>query len=239
MGILRKLRYRCDVASDGVEALAALERRPYDAVLMDCRMPRMDGFEATMEIRRRQAGQGHVPIVAMTANALVGDREKCIAAGMDDYLSKPVKDQELEEILNRLVFGIDGGAPQPVPRTALPLTHANGVLDLEQFHQLRDLAGDGDNSDFLRNLVEQYLQEAACQLAELRRVTQGGEPKAVRTAAHGLKGSSATMGAKSVADACQALELLAGEGEMPAPEALERISAELERAAAALRSHLP
>ena len=239
MGILRKLRYRCDVAGDGVEALDALERRSYDAVLMDCRMPRMDGFEATMEIRRREGGQGRIPIVAMTANALVGDREKCIAAGMDDYLPKPVKDQELEGILNRLILGVDGGPSQRVARTAPPRVDANGVLDLEQFHQLRDLAGDREDSGFLRDLVEQYLQEAESQLAELRWVMQRGESEAVRTAAHGLKGSSATMGAKSVADACLALELVAAEGQMPMPEALERISDELKRAAAALRSHLP
>ncbi|MEA2828844.1 MAG: two-component system, sensor histidine kinase and response regulator [Actinomycetota bacterium] len=99
--MVAKMGYSCDVAGNGIEALSASDRRHYDAVLMDCQMPEMDGFEATAEIRRREVGGTPVPIIAMTAGALAEDRDRCLASGMDDYLSKPVKSSELERMLAR------------------------------------------------------------------------------------------------------------------------------------------
>jgi len=232
-GILTKLGYRCDVAGDGVEALAALERRAYDAVLMDCRMPRMDGFEATAEIRRREAGGRRVPIVAMTANALVEDRDKCMAAGMDGYLAKPVKDEELRSVLDHLLFGVETSPAQAGGAGPAP-AEGDGALDPEQFALLRALG----EPAVVATLVEQYLQDAATQLDDLRRIAEGGDPGDLRIAAHGLRGSSATMGASAVAATCEALEHAAGQGRMPAPDVLERLSFELDRAAEAMRSQL-
>ena len=104
-GLLDRLGFVSDLAGNGHEALAALERTTYAAVLMDCQMPEMDGYTATAEIRRREGAARHIPIIAMTAGALAGDEERCLAAGMDAYLPKPIDSLQLEAVLARWVVG--------------------------------------------------------------------------------------------------------------------------------------
>jgi len=116
--LLKKLGYDADVAANGLEAIDAVERSSYHAVLMDCQMPEMDGFEATRRLREREQGQGkHLPIIAMTANAMTGDREICLEAGMDDYLSKPIDTKELASKLAGIAerLALPAGSLDPAP----------------------------------------------------------------------------------------------------------------------------
>jgi CheY-like chemotaxis protein len=116
--VLERCGFRAHVVNDGREALQALSTQTYDAVLMDCQMPNIDGYEATRELRRREDGTRHTPVIAMTAHAMTGDRDRCLAAGMDDYIAKPVRSQTLVEVLRRWIVSPDtapedpaGGAP--------------------------------------------------------------------------------------------------------------------------------
>ncbi|MGD1052131.1 MAG: response regulator, partial [Solirubrobacteraceae bacterium] len=110
--------FRAHVVNDGREALQALSTQRYDAVLMDCQMPDIDGYEATRELRRRENGSRHTPVIAMTAHAMTGDRERCLDAGMDDYIAKPVRSQTLNEVLSRWIDPSEELPGAPARRTA-------------------------------------------------------------------------------------------------------------------------
>ena len=238
-GILAKLGYESDVAADGIEALAAVARRTYDAVLMDCHMPRMDGFEATAEIRRLETDGRHLPIIAMTAMAMVDDREKCIAAGMDDYLSKPVNVHALGAVLHRWIIEVQPNTEHEDIGGGNGPGDGEGVIDGRQFDVLVQLAATSDDPDLLESLVDRYLEQAASQLEQLRSATARGDATALMETAHSLKGASATMGASGVASATQSLEEAAARGETADSAGLERVALELSRATHALRARLP
>ena len=207
--MLETLGCRVDVAANGQDAIRMLELLPYDVVFMDCEMPEMDGYEATAEIRRRYAGKRHVPIVAMTAKAIQGDREFCLASGMDDYLSKPVRLEELELILRRWVTQSASGVesePEQVP-VSVPAEPAAPALDPMVTKQLRELAATTD-PDLMTEIYDGYLSSGAEYLTTLRESARAGDFQGLSRAAHALKGASATVGAGTLAEISRQLEAL-------------------------------
>ncbi len=226
--LLEQLGYRADVANNGLEAIETLERRPYDVVLMDVQMPELDGLDATRRICERWSPETRPHIIAMTANALPEDREACFAAGMDDYVAKPIRAEELVAALKR----------------AKPRADANGgseaveyvSLDDGALKNLRDLGGD----EFLDEVIDAFLADAPELVATLRRALDEGSSEELRRAAHTLKSNGATLGATEFAELCRTLEARAKAGELDgAGELVDRVEQEygaLRDALAALRS---
>jgi CheY-like chemotaxis protein len=217
--------YRVDAVANGREAVDALAHIPYDLVLMDCQMPEMDGYAATTEIRRREQEHGvaarHTPIIAMTANALKGDAEKCLAAGMDDYIPKPVTVQRLEAVLARWRPQTEPGAPDE-------------AVDERALAALRDLQAEG-RPDLLAELLAVYLRDTPPRLAALHEALARKDAEAVRREAHAIKGSSGYLGAVEMARLCVELEGQARTGDLiRAAELVQAIAAAFER----VRAHL-
>jgi two-component system, sensor histidine kinase and response regulator len=209
-GMLRRLGYSPEVARNGREALEVLDRAEYFAILMDCQMPEMDGFAATAEIRRREANDRHTPIIAMTANAMRGDRERCLAAGMDDYLAKPFRVQDLAEALGR--WTTDGGvATPPLPDSYAPaLDNAVGpppVLDQSALVSLERL-----ELDVIADVIIPFRQESALRLTAVEDAIARGDADAVRRLAHALKGDAMMVGALEMRALCAELERLGRQG---------------------------
>jgi len=232
--MLERLGYRVDVAHNGQEALEALERNSYAAVLMDVQMPGMDGHEATAEIRRREreaAGGGPgTPIIAMTANAMQGDREEALAAGMDDYVSKPVKLDELEAVLKRWV----SSPPESTPTMAHPTDSVDtqSPIDRDALENLRELGG----PELLSELVEMFTHDAHTGLTALRKALEWGDADSVWQLAHSLKGSSGNLGAARVSNVCEELQRAGAAGRLEAVASLlEQLETEVERVSPLLR----
>jgi len=229
--LLERLGYRADVATNGLEAIEALEQRPYDVVLMDVQMPQLDGLDATRRICERWPEERRPHIIAMTANALPEDREACFAAGMNDYVAKPIRAEELVTALKRAKPLANGdGRSEPVEYVALD----DGALK-----NLRDLGGD----EFLDEVIDAFLADAPELVATLRRSLDDGNAEELRRAAHTLKSNGATLGAEGFADLCRTLEQRGKAGELDgASELVDRIEQEyrpLEEALSALRSESP
>jgi PAS domain S-box-containing protein len=233
--MLRARGYQADIARNGREALAALESVRYAAVLMDCQMPEMDGFEATAEIRRREGDARRTPIIALTANALRGEREKCLAAGMDDYLSKPLLPEVLFTVLERWI------PAEPVP--PLPFPSPGGgegehdeeqALDPARLEKLRRMQTPGEK-DIVAALADLFLKDTDEKLRELREAIAQGQPDELAQAAHGLKGNSANLGAARLSGLCAELETMGRSGNPTAASSLlTRIEAEFIRVRVAL-----
>jgi PAS domain S-box-containing protein len=205
---LEKRGHRVVVASNGKEALEILDRDSFDIVLMDVQMPEMDGLEATERIRdREKKGGGHIPIVALTAQVMKGDRERCLAAGMDDHVSKPIRDANLFSVIENLTngSGVIKKESLPPPKHVRPL--AEDVFDLSKV--LSGLDGDMELFEEIANL---FLSVASDNIAKLREGLAKGDPSAVQEATHTLKGSAGHFGAKRTLDAVHRLELIGKNG---------------------------
>jgi CheY-like chemotaxis protein len=199
VAILEKHGHTAVLAVDGREAVAAAHRGGLDVALLDVQMPEMDGFQATAAIRAEELGTGrHLPIVALTARALKGDREACLAAGMDEYLSKPVHAAALLSVLQGL-----GGGPGPGLAPSTCLAPAFDPQDA-----LARVEGD---RELLAELVDIYRVETPRMLADLRRCLEAGDVGGVESAAHALRGCVGILGGRAAAEAALAVERMATE----------------------------
>ena len=208
---LKKLGYHADAVANGAEVLAALQRTPYDIVFMDCQMPEMDGYEATRRIRQSEHGSWiHLRsspfIVALTANALQGDRERCLSVGMNDYLTKPIQLSDLDKVLQKALSKINPGSrPTQAPQ-------ADEVLDLAVINGLRELREPGQ-PDPLVELIDAFLRDARPRLERIEAALAEHDGSKVGAAAHTLKGSASNLGARRLAAHCARLENQAKAGE--------------------------
>jgi CheY-like chemotaxis protein/nitrogen-specific signal transduction histidine kinase/HPt (histidine-containing phosphotransfer) domain-containing protein len=236
--VLETLGCHVEAVSNGQEALDALANGPYDLVLMDCQMPVMDGYTATQVIRGEEAqeardrppqrqGIGRMPIIALTAHAMLGDRERCLAAGMDDYLAKPFTTEGLRAVLERwLPKGASAEASTPIGgasgsaiglaskalglpvRETSPALDVGGYLDREALNSLRDLDPTGATG-LIGRLIETYLRDSAPMIDHLRDAAESHDHESVHFAAHTLKSSSAYLGATHLAALFIEIEALA------------------------------
>ena len=230
MRILQQIGYQPAVAGNGREALSAIEQEPFDLVFMDVMMPEMDGLEATRQIRKRQMSgeqenfQSRIIICAMTAHAMAGDREKCLAAGMDDYLAKPVRPKDVRDMIEKWggKIAMDSGA---LREAAKPDAAADAPVDMVRFNDLTD--GNLDNS---RELVEMYFTQTQKQFVQLREAIRDGKADAVRRLAHSCAGASATLGMTRLVPILRQLEKLGASGTLTGVEPMcENAAAEFER----------
>ncbi|MDT5040673.1 MAG: two-component system, sensor histidine kinase and response regulator [Actinoplanes sp.] len=260
IGILTRLGYTVDVAGDGQVALERAARRHYDAILMDCRMPRMDGFTATAHLRAREAvGAGHTPIIAMTASALVADRERCLAAGMDDFLSKTVNPDELAAALQQWITcspptdASAAGEPPAAPnlpviaampavaaalrRPAPAATPATGDGD-PIGERLRELGGGHSETEraLVHRLVTSFLARAPQQLTAITDAVAADDLRTVADQAHSLTGAAGTIGAAGLRQLCERIEDDARAGRRTAPAVLHRLRTELDQVEQRLRA---
>ncbi len=201
---LQKLGHSVRAASNGSDALGAFENETFDLILMDCQMPVMDGYEATAEIRSREGDLGHIPIIAMTANAMQGDRERCLEAGMDDYISKPIRPADLMRVLGRWGASV-ADKPQERPDQAIKGTAKEQAVDLAVLDEFSKFAGAG-NRGLVIELLNIFLADAPKRIATLESALADRDGKTIKQAAHALKGSCLTLGAGRMKEICEALE---------------------------------
>jgi signal transduction histidine kinase/DNA-binding NarL/FixJ family response regulator len=224
-GLLASRGHHVTVAQNGEVAIAMLDREPFDIVLMDVQMPVMGGIEATVAIRERErVSGGHIRIVAMTAHVMNGDRERCLAAGMDGYLAKPIDPTRLFAAVEQQ----DAGALAQRETDATPLAMA-----FDEHALLKRLSGD---TTLMTDVMQVFLEDCPAQLAVIKSAIAQRDPEAVRVAAHALRGAAANMSAVRLSEAAHVLERLGEESRMEAADAAwRRLALEASRVLDALR----
>jgi CheY-like chemotaxis protein len=242
LGQLQELGYTADIAANGLEVLRALEQIPYDLILMDCQMPEMDGYESAEVIRRREKerpgsfkAKSRLHIIAMTANAMQGDRERCLAAGMDDYITKPVEVEELSAALGRWGGSARSAsekieaterapsksepaasAPVPAAAPALALQPVPGpAVDLRRLRRLTQ-----DDPTKMREMLELYLDQGENLVQTLEQAVKDQSTKDIHFMAHKLGGSSANCGMIAIVGPLRELEALGYKGQVAGADAL-------------------
>jgi signal transduction histidine kinase/DNA-binding response OmpR family regulator/HPt (histidine-containing phosphotransfer) domain-containing protein len=244
--LLERLGYRADVAANGLEVIESLRRQPYDVVLMDVQMPELDGLEATRAICHTWSPERRPRIIATTANVTKEDREACLAAGMDDYLGKPIRVEELVAALNRCQPLVEAVAVETTARPAAAEVMeagtvggpADAVLDPRALDRLQGMVS-GD-PQFLAELIDTFLEDTPQLLADMGRAVDTGDAAGLALAAHSLKSNSANFGATALADLCRELEGMAKAGALVgAGERVAQAEAEFERVQGALEAIRP
>ncbi|MFZ5803035.1 MAG: PAS domain S-box protein [Candidatus Omnitrophota bacterium] len=240
--MLEKQGCYVDVVANGREAVLMMQKLSYDIVFMDCQMPEMDGYEATQAIRAMQGEGKHTPIIAVTANVMAGDREKCLSAGMDDYVGKPVKSEDLRAMLGRWVKkslgavvppssggSASGSIPTSSGAAAAPAGTGEGAIDFQRLEYLKEFADDNDGG-FVASLFETFFKSTDERLASMRNHLQAGNATALGREGHGMKGSSSNLGANPLAALCKELEMLGKSGKTEGADTLiAKIEAEIQR----------
>jgi CheY-like chemotaxis protein len=238
--LLSKRGLRTEIARDGREAVAmAAGSQRYAAILMDCQMPELDGYEATARIREAEHGT-HTPIIAMTAHSMAGDRERCLAAGMDDYLAKPVRAEALDGVVKRWLPNhgprdLSDGAVESMPGAGSAAGQADRGLDHATISELKDAL----TLEMRRTILDTFEESVSRGITEITSAAGRGDRVELRRLAHLLKGSSATVGASELAACCQRLERLSGQMDTtPGQEQLDELGATFTDICPALRRQL-
>jgi two-component system, sensor histidine kinase and response regulator len=229
--MLEKWGHTVVVANNGTEVLAALDREPFSLVLMDVQMPELDGFATTAAIRQREESTStHVPIVALTAHALKGDRERCLAAGMDAYLTKPLQARPLFEVIQQLIPTAIVSREEAPPNE--PEEPARGATVLNREWLLARVQGD---HELLQEVIELFFRETPAMQDAIREAIARGDGMALERAAHSVKGAASSFGAHAAREAALALERIGGGGDLTdAARAWDTLASEMARLTRAL-----
>jgi PAS domain S-box-containing protein len=229
VAMIESLGYAAEAVGNGLEAVEACAGQTYDAILMDCQMPQMDGYKATAFIREREGLSRRTPIIALTASVTAEDRQRCLSAGMDDYLSKPVPREALASTLRKWIP--TAGTPPPVEPAVTPST-------LAPSHPLRVLeAHAGPRA--LAEVIDVFLQTIPRRLDDLRHAHAKGDADSIRAVAHSLKGASAQIGARGMADLCVQIEAVVRSGDVSAlADRLTALEADYAVVSASLREEM-